>query len=284
MRALFALVLVGAACAPDLPSSYACMSSSQCVYRGAQGTCEPSGFCSFPDAACAGAQRRYGDFASAQLANTCVGAVASGQVMRVGFSVQPQGLDPASVSVDAPASLAAGDFLVAAVAVHDSMAQVGPAPGWTAQASLSGGFTSNVTGAWFTRLAGANEPQSYTFSVSSSGSMQSSAVVLAYRGVSATQPIDASASQPLQMHSYAAPSITTTRPGDMLVALFVSDDGASGNGWVSATGLSLIVQTGDIGAFDGVKLDAGPTGPIVAQKMFGTFGGGAVDLLALSPQ
>lgn len=50
-----------------MPSVYQCAESTQC----GDGVCEPSGFCSFPDDACASG-RRYGSFAGDGLGGTCV--------------------------------------------------------------------------------------------------------------------------------------------------------------------------------------------------------------------
>jgi hypothetical protein len=62
------LGVVAGACAG--PSAYACSSDAQCVDGGAAGYCEPSGYCSFDDGACASG-RRYGSLAPADLAGEC---------------------------------------------------------------------------------------------------------------------------------------------------------------------------------------------------------------------
>ncbi|MEZ4452681.1 MAG: hypothetical protein R3B09_24690 [Nannocystaceae bacterium] len=43
-------------------TSYACEGDAQCV-QGAQGVCEGSGFCSFPDDGCL-TGKRYGEYAA----------------------------------------------------------------------------------------------------------------------------------------------------------------------------------------------------------------------------
>lgn len=58
--------------------AFACQDSQQCALSGLSGSCEDSGYCSFPDTECASG-RRYGDEAPPELANTCVdGDVATG--------------------------------------------------------------------------------------------------------------------------------------------------------------------------------------------------------------
>lgn len=54
--------------APSCAGSFACVDDASC---GDGGQCEASGFCSFADAACPSG-RRYGEHASASLANECV--------------------------------------------------------------------------------------------------------------------------------------------------------------------------------------------------------------------
>ena len=50
--------------------AYDCATASECVQGGVTGSCEPTGFCSFPDSACPSG-RRYGEW-SGGFANTCV--------------------------------------------------------------------------------------------------------------------------------------------------------------------------------------------------------------------
>jgi hypothetical protein len=62
-----------------VPRVFRCADSAACVDAGGrQGTCEPSGWCSFADAACDPAGRRYGEFAGDGVAGLCVGAVGGG--------------------------------------------------------------------------------------------------------------------------------------------------------------------------------------------------------------
>ena len=65
---LFASVSLLVGCGPDV---YACTDHDQCRTGSAVGSCEASGFCSFPDAACASG-RRYGGLAGDGLGGECV--------------------------------------------------------------------------------------------------------------------------------------------------------------------------------------------------------------------
>lgn len=67
-RRWLAVVLALVGC--QRAESFVCAADDECVDGSRAGTCEPSGFCSFPDAACASGQR-YGEYASAELAGSC---------------------------------------------------------------------------------------------------------------------------------------------------------------------------------------------------------------------
>jgi alpha-tubulin suppressor-like RCC1 family protein len=69
---LVALLLSG--CVKDRP--FECESSADCVRGDEAGVCEPTGFCSFADASCGQAVRRYGELAGLDLGGTCVPCVA----------------------------------------------------------------------------------------------------------------------------------------------------------------------------------------------------------------
>src|SRR5262249_25153837 len=54
-------MILSCGCVP-IPSEYVCADDSQCVHDGVRGVCEATTrFCSFPDPACAGWERRYGE-------------------------------------------------------------------------------------------------------------------------------------------------------------------------------------------------------------------------------
>ena len=55
-------------CSSDV---FLCQDDGGCDQGGEQGVCQPTGYCSFPDASCESGQR-YGELAGGTLANTCV--------------------------------------------------------------------------------------------------------------------------------------------------------------------------------------------------------------------
>jgi hypothetical protein len=70
MRAIAACAMLAAACAGCLRSAeFRCLRDSEC---GAAGVCESIGYCSVPNAACAGTGRSFSDSAGQNLSNTCV--------------------------------------------------------------------------------------------------------------------------------------------------------------------------------------------------------------------
>jgi hypothetical protein len=88
MRTILLLALLGASgCLPH--SDYRCTTNAEC---GSTGTCEPVGFCSFPDTSCSGGSR-FGTGAGSY-ENECVGA-----------AVTDGGVDAPPVTIDAPPSV-----------------------------------------------------------------------------------------------------------------------------------------------------------------------------------
>ncbi|MBV1859950.1 MAG: DUF2341 domain-containing protein [Nannocystaceae bacterium] len=63
------ILLWAAACSPQ--PDFRCEDASQCVLDGVAGQCEPLGYCSYPDMACASG-RRYGRYAGAGLVEACL--------------------------------------------------------------------------------------------------------------------------------------------------------------------------------------------------------------------
>lgn len=75
MRWWLATATLIASCTP-VQRAFHCIDSRSCINGGVQGTCEASGWCSFPDLMCASG-RRYGQFAGGALSGNCVTATDS---------------------------------------------------------------------------------------------------------------------------------------------------------------------------------------------------------------
>ncbi|MCA9653116.1 MAG: hypothetical protein H6712_19840 [Myxococcales bacterium] len=69
---------------------FLCQDDGSCEQGGSQGVCQPSGYCSFPDASCESGQR-YGELAGGTLAGTCVEPeeLATGEVSGPGSGPGP---------------------------------------------------------------------------------------------------------------------------------------------------------------------------------------------------
>ncbi|MBA3542742.1 MAG: hypothetical protein H0T79_24205 [Deltaproteobacteria bacterium] len=65
-------LIAATACSGPTITATTCATASDCNLFNVAGTCEATGFCSFPDATCAGGSR-YSPGAGDELANTCIG-------------------------------------------------------------------------------------------------------------------------------------------------------------------------------------------------------------------
>jgi alpha-tubulin suppressor-like RCC1 family protein len=72
MRSTLVVLLALGACSNPEISGTTCTSDADCNLFAATGTCEPTGFCSYPDASCVGG-KRYSPGAGSSLGNTCIG-------------------------------------------------------------------------------------------------------------------------------------------------------------------------------------------------------------------
>lgn len=94
-----------------------------------------------------------------------------------------------------------------------------PPTGWTAVVNADRANAKEVRiHAWY-RLAGSNEPSSYTFTLTGGAGTDISGGMLDLSGTSPTSPINASGSQGngSATVSVSAPSITTTAPNALLI-------------------------------------------------------------------
>jgi hypothetical protein len=119
-----------------------------------------------------------------------------------------------------PGGTIAGDLLLAVVG-HEagSRRNMVPPSGWTAVGNADRANAKEVRiHAWY-RLAGSNEPSSYTFALTGGAGTDISGGILDLSGTSSTAPINASGSQGngSAAVSVSAPSITTTVPNALLI-------------------------------------------------------------------
>jgi hypothetical protein len=121
-----------------------------------------------------------------------------------------------SLTLPAPAGIATGDLLLAAVDVRGSPTITAPA-GWTLVRSDQSGYT--IKQSVYYKIAGSSEPASYTWTFASS--QGASGGIAAYIGVDTSAPIAATAGQANAASTQiTAPSVTTTGPNQLVVGLF----------------------------------------------------------------
>jgi signal peptidase I len=140
-----------------------------------------------------------------------------------------------TISLARPSGVTADDILVAHVVLHTHTFNPDPiaAPaGWNEVRVDTD--ANHVTAGVYWRKAGGSEPSSYTFTnVSGDTTQQATGVVVAYRGLDTSNPIDddAGATDVTSSDDIVAPSVTSTRPSGRLLS-FV---GSYGNGHGPAT-------------------------------------------------
>ena len=152
-------------------------------------------------------------FAAAQ---TC----AAGPGISYVGAVSGTGVD--SLTLATPTGTAAGVVLVAQVTNrHTAYSLTAPA-GWQliGQRDTSGAtFGASVTSAVFYRVATAAEPATATFSLGGSSGVQMVGGVVAYSGVSTSNPVDATAAATGYGTTVTTSTVTTTRAGARLLHL-----------------------------------------------------------------
>ncbi|MEM9462975.1 MAG: right-handed parallel beta-helix repeat-containing protein [Myxococcota bacterium] len=114
--------------------AFLCEDNAQCVARGVQGRCEPSGFCSFPDSTCDSGQR-YGEHASLELVDACVAD-------ELGSSTQGSTTAPGDASASTSTSLSTSS----ASGEAESSESTAPVPGDCSMLRESGPVVVNRDG------------------------------------------------------------------------------------------------------------------------------------------
>jgi MSHA biogenesis protein MshQ len=175
-----------------------------------------------------------------------------------------------SVVLNVPDAVAAGDVLLAQVAIHYDKTPTITAPsGWTFIRQDTGGSAgSSVSDALYYRVATGTEPSSYTWTLSQVET--SAGGIASYTGVNIDNPVDISgASVGASGTTLTAPSVTTTNANDMLLALF--GDGKPNTTVTNPTGMTqewdqfnAAAGTIDASMSDVLQASAGASGTKVA--------------------
>ncbi len=159
----------------------------------------------------------------------------------------------ASLTISKPAGTVAGDVMIAAVTSTPSSIPITAPAGWTLiQSQQQTASTSSVVSAFY-RVAGASEPSSYTW-ILASGHAGAVGGIVSYSGVDTAAPLDVSAkaATPKSLN-HAAPSVTTTQTGDMLVTVH---EYTSARRWTPPAGMTERVDIASSGgSSSGISLE-----------------------------
>ena len=118
-----------------------------------------------------------------------------------------------TVVINKPAGTAAGNVLIASIALNGTTITTAPS-GWVQIAAI---ITINPRLYAYYRVAGAGEPATYTWTLSAA--VANSGGIARYSGVNNANPLDATTTTATAtvVTSLAVPAVTTVSPGAMLV-------------------------------------------------------------------
>jgi hypothetical protein len=186
-----------------------------------------------------------------------------------------------TLSIPAPSGAQPGDVEVMGIAARGAP-RFTPPSGWTLVRQDTNGFT--MTQAVFTHVVTADEPASYTWTISASQSAAGG--IIAYGGVRTVSPVDVAGGQAnASSTSVTAPSITTSKPGEQLVGFFgvgtattfTAPAGMAERGDIASAGTYRLTLEGA----DATRSAAGSTGTAVAKAVNAAASIG--QLVALAP-
>jgi hypothetical protein len=153
------------------------------------------------------------------------------------------------LTINQPASVAPGDLLLANIDVNGgSPANVTAPSGWTQV--LRTDNDTNVSMISYSKIAGASEPSSYTWTIDTQTRAEGG--ITQYSGVDPTNPIDASAGNTGFGKVATTSSVTTGAPDEEIVALYGFDAGNSTSGYFS-------VPAGMTEKYDVTHIPLGPS-------------------------
>ncbi len=156
-----------------------------------------------------------------------------------------------NLTIDRPANVAAGDVMIAAIAIHDGNTVGVTAPSGWAQI-LRTDYKSNVGIASYWKAAGASEPANFTWVLSPQTRAQGA--ITRYTGVDTTNPIDIAAGNFNRSKIATTSAITTTADNAKIIALYALHVGSS-----NFAGDFFSTPTDMTQNYDSSKTTAGPT-------------------------
>jgi hypothetical protein len=156
-----------------------------------------------------------------------------------------------NLPVTKPSDVAAGDLMLASIAIHDgNTVTVTPPAGWTEV--LRTDNDTNVGIATYEKIASASEPANYTRVLSPQTRAQGG--ITRYSGVDPSNPIDVKAGNTGRSTIATTSSITTAAANDEIVAVYALHVGSA-----NFAGDFFSVPTGMTEKYDSSFTNAGPT-------------------------
>jgi hypothetical protein len=166
--------------------------------------------------------------------------------------------DATSLTLARPMGSLAGDVLVAslAVGVRGAVAIV-PPQNWTlARRDSDPGGGAPLSQPTYWRVVSPIEPGSYSWSWTSSPPVEAAGGILLYRGATTATAIEAASGRfTANENAFAAPSVTTSRPNQLVVGFF----GSSGTAGLTPTTMDELFDEAAIGTESGAELEGAAT-------------------------
>jgi hypothetical protein len=211
---------------------------------------------------------------------------AGGESTGVILALRPAGT---ALTIPVPAATAAGDVMLASVAVTPNTVAVTAPAGWTQVASIPQATATASTLTTWWKVATAAEPASYTWLLTGA-SAGAAGGIASFSGVNNATPIDAQAGQATpNTLTHTAPGVTATYATDMLVTMH---ELASAATWTPPAGMTKAVDVASLLAPNagGIALNmnylqlttAGATAPMTATASANA-DSGATQTVALIP-
>jgi hypothetical protein len=111
----------------------------------------------------------------------------------------------------------------------------------------------------YSHVASGAEPTSYTITLATGGTGSVSGILSAWRGVDPRLPVDVERSVEKDFPPLAVPSVDTTAPNAVAVAITSTTYGKGGS-WIAPDGMTERSSTGVLGLFEQPWPAPGPTG------------------------
>lgn len=136
------------------------------------------------------------------------------------------GVSTASLTVTTPASIVAGDVLIAAIGHRGGSSTLTPPSGWSEILNSGTNTAPSIRTRVYSRVVTGSEAADYAWGISTNNAMWG--MIVALRGVNTTDVMDAGNGQTATLTmSATAPTITTDVAGDLLIYLGASTGSAA---------------------------------------------------------